>query len=220
MNIPYYYNSGYDSDGVEIYTCLKCGGKISVRSWYEPNFCMACGVKYEGKKENIGNQAKVWYFVCFTERYYWSIEEKTVEIWGDPAIDQHWTEKRYYLHDNGQTPQRILAEKRKFEEGDAVGIKRAIADHERVQNLRRKKDPNFDEEKEKNSKAWTSKKEFRIVRKKEIRRHSCMIRKDIYLEKTGKEFKEFKQYNISLPCGAKEEITTGIKFIGTGKINV
>lgn len=217
MNIPYYYNSGYADDGVDIYTCLKCGVQIYVRSCYDPNFCSSCGVKYEGKKENIGNDSKHWYAVCFTERLYWSIEEKTVEIWGEPAIDQHWKERVYYQHDNGQTPKKILAEKRIYEEGDKAEVKRAVADHERIQNLRREKDPKFDEEKAKNSKVWTFRKAFRIVRKKIISRHSCMVRKDIYLEKTGKKFNEHKD---RLPYGAKEEITTGIKFIGTGKINV
>jgi len=213
MNIPYYYNSGYDEDGVSIYTCLKCGDKIYVRSHYEPNFCPFCGVKYEGEKENIGNQVKCWYAVCFTERCYWSIEERIVEIWGEPSIDQHWKEKGYYQYDNRQTPKRILAEKRRYEAEDQAEIDRQIADHKRIQNLRREKDPNFDEEKVKNEKAFTSKKEFRIVRKKEIRRHSVMVRKDIYLEKTGKEFNPYKEER--LPYGVKEEITTGIKFLNS-----
>jgi hypothetical protein len=218
MNIPYYYNSGYADDGVDIYTCLKCGEKIYVRSCYEPNFCYKCGVKYEGKKENIGNDSKRWYAVCFTEELYWSIEARTVEIWGEPAtIDKHWTEKGYYNCRQDQSAKKILAEKRRYEEDDLAEIERQIADHHRIQNLRRQKDPNFDEEKVKNERAFTSKKEFRIVRKKEMRRHSCMVRKDIYLEKTGKKFNEHKD---RLPYGAKEEITTGIKFIGTGKINV
>ena len=217
MNIPYYYNSGYDSDGVELYTCLKCGHSIAVRSWYEPNFCYKCGVKYEGKKENLGNDAKRWVAVCFTEMLYWAIESRTVEIWGEPAtIDTHWTEKGYYQYDNGQTPQKILAEKRRYEEQDQAEIDREVADHHRIQNLRREKDPNFDEEKAKNEKAFTSKKEFRIVRKKEIRRHSCMVRKDIYLEKTGDEFNEHKD---RIPYGAKEEITTGIKFLNMRMAN-
>jgi len=213
MDIPYYYNSGHDCDGVDIYTCLKCGDKIYVRSWYEPKFCSSCGVKYTGKKENIGNDSKRWYGVCFTENFYWAIEERTVEIWGEPAeIDQHWKERGYYRFDQNQDTKKILAEKTRYEEDDLAEIKRAEADHERVQNLRRRKDSNFDEEKEKDKKAFTSKKEFRIVRKKEIRRHSCMVRKDIYLEKTGKEFNEYKD---RLSYGAKEEITTGIKFLSS-----
>jgi hypothetical protein len=217
MNIPYYYNSGYDSDGVEKYTCLNCEYSILVRSWYEPKHCPECGIKYEGKKENIGNDSKRWVAVCFTEKRYWSIESRTVEIWGEPAtIDTHWTEKGYHQYDNGQTPAKILAEKRRYEEADLAEIERQVADHHRIQNLRRRKDPNFDEAKAKNEKAFTSKKEFRIVRKKEIRRHSCMVRKDIYLEKTGKEFNEHQD---RLSYGAKEEITTGIKFLNMRMAN-
>ena len=37
-----------------------------------------------------------------------------------------------------------------------------------------------------------------------------MVRKDIYLKKTGKEFNEHKD---RIPYGAKEEITTGISFL-------
>jgi hypothetical protein len=37
-----------------------------------------------------------------------------------------------------------------------------------------------------------------------------MVRKDIYLEKTGKKFNE---HDDRLSYGAKEEITTGIKFL-------
>jgi len=210
MNIPYYYNSGYADDGVEIYTCLSCGDQILVRSWYEPNFCCKCGVSYKGKKENIGNDSKRWYTVCFTEVFYWTIEERTVEIWEEPATDQHWRTIGYYHFDQDQTAAKILAEKRRYEEEDLAEIERQIADHKRIQNLRREKDPNFDEEKEKNSKAMTCKKEFRIVRKKDFRRHNIMVRKDIYLEKTGKEFNEHEN---RITYGTKEEITTGIKFL-------
>ena len=52
--------------------------------------------------------------------------------------------------------------------------------------------------------------EYRIVRKKEFGRHSVMVRKDRYLEKTGKEFNEHED---RIPYGTKEEITTGIKFL-------
>lgn len=217
MNIPYYYNSGYDSDGVEIYTCLNCSIHISVRSWYQPNFCPFCGVKYEGKKENIGNEDKVWYAVCFTEELYWTIEARTVEIWGEPAtIDKHWTEKGYHNYRQDQSAKKILAEKRRYEEADEAELEKAVVDFKRVQNLRRQKDPNFDEEKAKNEKAFTSTKEFRIVRKKVIGRHSCMVRKDIYFKKTGKEF---NQHNDRLPYGMKEEITTGIKFLNMRTAN-
>jgi hypothetical protein len=214
MNIPYYYNSGYDDDGVNIYTCLKCGDKIYVRSHYQPNFCPYCGVEYKGEKENIGNNAKRWYGVCFTERFYWAIDERTVEMWGEPWEEDQWVEKNYYRHDRGQTPQKILAEKRKLEKEDQAEMDRQIADHHRIQNLRREKDPNFDEGKAKNEKAFTSKKEFRIVRKKEFQRHSIMVRKDIYLAKTGKEFNEYKEDR--LPYNAKPEITTGIAFLPDG----
>ena len=86
MNIPYYYNSGYEDDGVEIYTCLQCGGGIGVRGWYEPTFCSWCGVKYKGKKENIGNQSKRWYEVCFTEKFYWAIEERIAKNVVSPSF--------------------------------------------------------------------------------------------------------------------------------------
>ena len=211
MNIPYYYNSGYDDDGVNIYTCLKCGDKIYVRSHYEPNFCPYCGVEYVGEKENIGNKAKCWFGVCFTEKFYWAIEERTVELWGEPPIEpERWTEKGCYRFDHNQTPERILAEKRRYEEECQADIEREKADFIRVQNLRREKDPNFDEEKEKGRSPMTVLYEYRIVRKKEFQRHSVMVRKDIYLKKTGKEFNE---YHNRLPYNAKAEITTGIKFL-------
>jgi len=212
MNIPYYYNSGYDDDGVNIYTCLKCGDGIYVRSWYEPNFCPFCGVKYEGKKENIGNNNKCWCGVCFTERFYWAIEEKLVALWEEPTIDnESWREKATYRFDHDQTPQKILAEKRRYEEQNLADRKIEIANLKRVQNLRRRKDPNFDEEKAKNERPMTSTYEYRIVRKKEFERHSVMVRKDIYLKKTGKEFNQYKKER--LPFNAKREITTGIKFL-------
>jgi len=210
INIPYYYNSGYENDGVDVFTCLDCGCKISVRSWYEPNYCSSCGVKYVGKKENIGNEAKCWYTVCFTEKFYWAIEERTVEIWGEPATDKHWTTRGYYYNDNNQTSKKILAEKRRYEEDDRAETDRQIADHKRIQNLRREKDPNFDEERVKSEKAFTSKKEFRIVRKKDISRHNIMVRKDRYLEKTGKVFNEHEN---RITYGTREEITTGMKFL-------
>ena len=218
MNIPYYYNSGYADDGVSIYTCLNCGYSIYVRSQYTPKHCCECGIRYAGEKENIGNKNKHWYGVCFTERSYWTIEERTVEIWGEPStVNNHWRTIGYYYYDENQDTKKILAEKRRYEEEDAEEIRRAEADHERIQNLRRRKDPNFDEEKAKNSKAFTSKKEFRIVRKKEIGRHSCMVRKDIYFQKTGKEFKPYEQDR--LPYGLKEEITTGFKFLNMRTVN-
>ena len=115
MDIPYYYNSGYADDGVDIYTCLMCGDGISVRGCYKPNFCPYCGVKYEGEKENIGNNNKRYPDVCYVERFYWSIEEKLVEIGGDPFYEEPWTEKGYYKYDRNQTSVNILAEKRKYE---------------------------------------------------------------------------------------------------------
>lgn len=210
MNIPYYYNSGYDDDGVDIYTCLHCGDKMYVRSLYDPNFCPYCGVKYEGKKDNIGHDAKVRYEVCFTEYSYWAIEERTVEIWGEPAINQNWEEKSCYRNDVKQDVKKILAEKRRCEEQDLAEIKSQEADHERILNLMRIKNPNFDEEQAKNSNPMTSKSEFRIVRHMELRRHSIIVRKDIYLKKTGKELNEHKG---RIPYGANMEITTGIKFL-------
>lgn len=211
MNIPYYYNSGYGDDGVNVYTCLQCGDSIHVRGIYHPYYCSYCGVKYEGEKGNIGQSNKCWYSVCFTEKYYWSIEEKTVELWGQPLIEEEpWREKSYYRLEYNQTPRKILEEKRKYEKQDEVERENQIKENHRIKHLRKEKDPNFDDTKVRNEKAFTSKKEYRIVRKKEIKRYSCMIRKDIYLKKTGKEFNE---YNDRLPYGVKEEITTGIKFL-------
>jgi hypothetical protein len=214
MNIPYYYNSGYEDDGVDVYTCLQCGAEIAVRSWYKPNFCSHCGVKYEGKKENIGNNSKRWHCVCFVEEFYWAIEEREVELWGEPLLEPHWKEKGYYrLHKPNfgeQGAKKILAEKRRFEEEDRKEAEEEIRKFKKCQDMRREKDPNFDKKKDEWQRPMTATHEYRILRKKEFQRHSALVRKDRYLEKTGKEFNEHED---RIPYGAKEEITTGIKFL-------
>ena len=204
MKIPYYYNSGYADDGVEIYTCLQCGEDIHVRSHYRPNFCPYCGIKYKGIKENIGNKSKTWNDVCFVERYYWTIEKRTREIW------DRWKEISYYRHDRGQTAKRILAEKRKLEKQDELERQKENEDFLHSQNIRREKDPNWDESKAETENPYTTYYEYRIVRKKEFRRHTAMVRKDTYLKKTGEEL---NQHQNRLPYGTKEEITTGLKFL-------
>ena len=204
MNIPFYYNSGYEDDGVEVYTCLKCGTRISVRSLYKPHFCNYCGVKYKGEKENIGNNSKYWYAVCFVEEGYWTIEKRTIEeedIYGE----EQWKEFGYYEREK-PTAKQILKQKKQKEEDDKKEIKQLNEEHREY--LKQTKQNRENEES-----PFLTCYEYRIMRKIKINRHSIMIRKDIYLEKTGKIFNERKD---RLPYGTKEIINTGFKLIDKG----
>lgn len=194
MNIPYYYNSGYADDGVEIFTCLQCGDEIHVRSYYKPKFCPYCGVEYKGRKKNIGNTNKYWHAVCFVEEGYWAMEKRTTEVWGEPAIDDKWKEIGYYKLDNINFKQ-ILKEKKRHQIED--------------ENDRNQENEDYLKNQHKES-PFLSYYEYRIIRKKRVERHSILVRKDRYIEKTGKEFNEHQD---RIPYGAKQVITTGFKFL-------